>query len=88
MTSLSTSLDGMNQAVSSLNSTANRIAQTGSTPAGSVNSNSNSNAIGGDTVSLSSDAVSLMNAGNNFDANAKTAQVSDQTTRYALDMFA
>jgi hypothetical protein len=29
-----------------------------------------------------------MNARTSFEANAKTAEVSDQTTRYALDMFA
>jgi flagellar basal body rod protein FlgC len=74
----------MNRAVDSLNTTANRIAQTGSAPAGPANSN----AIGGDTVSLSSDMVSLMNARTSFDANVKTAEVNDQTTRYALDMFA
>jgi flagellar hook protein FlgE len=74
----------MNRAVDSLSTTANRIAQSGSAPAGSTSSN----AIGGDTVSLSSDMVSLMNARTSFEANAKTAEVSDQTTRYALDMFA
>jgi hypothetical protein len=79
----------MQQAVDSLNSTASRIAkngfpQAGSTPAGSTPAN----ATGGDTVSLSSDMVSLMTARNSFDANAKAAEVTDQTTRYALDMFA
>lgn len=84
MTSLSTSLDGMERAIENLNSTASRIAQAGSIPAGSTNSN----AVGGDTVSLSSDAVSLLNASNSFDANTKTAEVSDQITHYALNMFA
>ena len=74
----------MDQAVDTLNTTASRIAQTGPTPSGAANSN----AIGGDTVSLSSDMVSLMNARTDFDANVKTAEVSDQMTHYALDMFA
>ncbi len=71
----------MERAVDSLNTTAKRIAQTGSTPASSTSAS-------GDTVSLSSDMVSLMNSRNSFDASAKTAEVSDQMTHYALDMFA
>jgi hypothetical protein len=88
MTSLSTSLDGMNSAIASLNSTANRIAQAGSTPPGSQPAGSSATNSSGDTVSLSSDMVSLLNAKDSFEANAKTAEVSDQTSRYALDMLA
>ena len=74
----------MERAVDNLNTTATHVSQSGSTPASSTNSN----AIGGDTVSLSSDMVSLMNSRNSFDANTKTAEVTDQMTHYALDMFA
>lgn len=88
MTSLSTSLDGMDRALDSLNSTANRIAQASSAPPGSKPAGSTApNTPSGDTVSLSSDMVSLMNASNSFGANAKAAEVSDRTTHYALDML-
>ena len=76
----------MNQALDSFNATANRIAQTGSTPLGSPPASPPA-ANTGDTVSLSSDAVSLLNSRDSFEANLKTAEVSDQTNQYALNML-
>ncbi len=83
MIDFSTPLAGMNAAETSLNRTAANIANFGGSPA----TNPAPSASGGDTVDLSSDMVSLIEARNNFAANVKTVQTEDQMTQSLLKIF-
>jgi len=85
MNSISSALNGMNQAISRFDASASRIARTGLSPAGAPPSTAA--APGEDTVDLSSNMVSLLDAQNNFEANTKTVAVSDQMTQSTLDMI-
>jgi len=89
MTSISSALDGMNQAISSLNTTASQIARTGHSPSRTPPASkpaASDGDSGGDTVNLSSEMVALLNSRDSFEANAKTVGVSDQMTKSTLDM--
>jgi hypothetical protein len=69
----SIALGGLNQAQASLESTAQRI----SAPAGQ-----------GDSVSLSTDAVSLLQAKNDFAANINVLKVADEIAKSTIDLVA
>jgi flagellar hook protein FlgE len=80
----------MSRAAGSFDVAAARIARTGQSPANAPSPSTSSAAAGntdGDTVSLSSSMVSLLDARNNFEANTKTAAVSDEMTQTTLDMI-
>ena len=88
-TSISTALDGMNRAAQNFDAAANRIAKTGqpSKPQTSAGVDGDGDSDH-DKVDLSSDAVSLLNSRNDYQANAKTVAVADQMTRATIDIFA
>jgi flagellar hook protein FlgE len=67
-------LAGMNRAESQLNQTAARLAGISGSPAG-------------DTVDLSAEMISLIEARNNFAANTKTVQPEDEVTRSLLNVL-
>ena len=76
--SLEISLQGLNRAAESFDRAANRIARA-SWPAPSSQ--------GEDTVSLSAEAVALMQAANDFKANASVLHTADEMTQYLLDQL-
>jgi flagellar hook protein FlgE len=67
-------LAGMNRAESQLNQTAARLAGISGSPAG-------------DTVDLSAEMISLIEARNNFAANTKAVQPEDEVTRSLLNVL-
>jgi hypothetical protein len=75
MIALNTALQGMQQAESSFDAAARRIAGPSATPPG-------------DTASLSENAVALLQSKSDFQANVKTAHVADEMTRATLNMLA
>jgi hypothetical protein len=79
MADFSIPLAGMSQASSDFDEAAARIARSpvSTTSAGSP----------GDTVDLSHETVALMQAKNDFEANAKTVRVLDDMNRSTLDMI-
>jgi flagellar hook protein FlgE len=90
MIDFSTPLAGMNAAETSLNRTATNIANYGASPLNSEQNsaqNSPQSTSGGDTVDLSTDVVSMIEARNNFAANVKTVQTEDQMTQSLLNIF-
>jgi flagellar hook protein FlgE len=90
MIDFSTPLAGMNAAETSLNRTAADIANYGGSLLKSPqNSGQNSpqSTSGGDTVDLSTEMVSMIEARNNFAANVKTVQTEDQMTQSLLKIF-
>ncbi len=74
MIDFSTPLAGLNAATTSLNKVAQNMANYGGSAAG-------------DSVNLSSDAVTLLQAKNDFVANLKVAQTEDQLTKSALSIL-
>jgi flagellar basal body rod protein FlgG len=72
MIDFSNPLAGMERATTSLNQTASKIAK-GSTP--------------GDSVDLSTDVVSLIQARNSFESNTKVLQTEDEMTKRMLDII-
>ncbi|MEO7144224.1 MAG: flagellar basal body rod C-terminal domain-containing protein [Bryobacteraceae bacterium] len=78
MIDFSTPLEGMSRAESALNAVAGRIAQA---PFSSLS------ATPQDTVDLSSDMVSLLQARNDFTANTKVFHTADEMTRTLLSMI-
>ena len=75
MIDFSIPLAGMQQAESSLNQTASRIARSGVTPAG-------------DNVDLSAEMIAMIEAKNSFAANTKVAQTEDQVMQSVLNILA
>jgi len=75
MIDFSIPLGGMEQATSSVDRTAAQIAKSGFTPQG-------------DTVDLSSEMVSLMQARNDFATNVKVLQTEDDLTKSLLNIVA
>jgi flagellar hook protein FlgE len=73
MIDFSIPLAGLNAATTSLNKVAANIANYGGNPTG-------------DSVDLSSDAVALIQAKNDFAANIKVAQTEDQLTKSLLSI--
>lgn len=68
----SVALSGLNQAQATLENTAKRI----------------SGAAGqGDSVDFSTDAVTLIQAKNDFDANIKVLKVADELAKSAIDLL-
>ena len=86
MTSLSSALSGMNRAAGDLDDTARRVARAGHSAPDATATPSSADSDG-DSVNLSSDMVSLLNSRNNFEANTKTAEVSDQITQSTIHML-
>jgi len=76
MIDFSTPLAGMNAAETSLNRTADNIANFGGSPQNTS----------GDTVDLSTDMVNLIQAQNDFAANIKSVQTEDQMTQALLNI--
>jgi flagellar hook protein FlgE len=74
MIDFSTPLAGLNAATTSLNKIAANIANYGGNPTG-------------DSVDLSSDAVGLIQAKNDFAANIKVAHTEDQMTKSLLSIL-
>ena len=72
MIDFSTPLAGMERATTSLNQTAAKVANL-STP--------------GDSVDLSSEMVSLIQARNDFASNTKVVQTEDEMTKSLLNMI-
>ena len=72
MIDFSIPLTGMNSAESSVNRTAAQIAQSGFS--------------GGDSVSLSSEAVAMIEARDSFAANARVVRTEDRMTGALLNM--
>jgi flagellar basal body rod protein FlgC len=77
MSAISSALQGMHAAESSLDRTASRLANLPSATAPPT----------GDTVDLSTEMVNLMQARNNFDANVKVAKTADEMDRSTLSML-
>ena len=75
MIDFSTPLQGMQQAETSVNRAASRIAAAPFSPQG-------------DTVDLSSEMVALAQARNDFATNAKVAETEDQMTKSLLNILA
>lgn len=75
MIDFSTPLAGMNAASESLNRTAAKIASIGGSPAG-------------DSVDLGAEAVAMIEARNDFAANAQAARTADEMTRALLNILA
>ena len=73
MIDFSTPLAALGRAAGSVGKVAARIARTGETPEDSVN--------------LSSDAVALLVARQNYEANIKSIQTADQMSRSLLDVL-
>lgn len=73
MIDFSTPLAGMSAAEQSLNEAADKIANAGGSPAG-------------DAVDLSAEAVALLEAKNDFRANANVVHVEDDVYRSLLRM--
>ncbi len=73
MIDFSTPLAGLNQASSTVNKVASRVAQAGTTS--------------GDSVDLSADAVALLVARQNFDSNIKVIQTADEMTQSLLNLL-
>lgn len=71
MIDFTTPLSGMQQAETSLNRSAARIAKIGGSAAS-------------DSVDLSAEAVAMIEARNNFAANAKVARTEDQMNKSLL----
>jgi flagellar basal body rod protein FlgG len=69
---LNTALGGLERAAGQVDKTASRIAQP---------------ATAADTVDLSTEMVSLMQARADFEANTKSLKTEDQMTRAALDLI-
>jgi len=74
MIDFSIPLSGLNQAESSVNQIASKVATVGFPQ--------------GDGVDLSSEAVSLIQAKNNFAANTKVIQTEDEMTKNLLNILA
>ena len=72
MIDFSSPLAGMDRATTSLNQTAAKIAK-GSTPT--------------DSVDLSTEVVSLIQARNGFESNTKVLQTEDELTKNLLNMI-
>jgi hypothetical protein len=83
MLDLSLPLQGMQSAVSTLNSTAERVARM---PVSSQNA-SNSASLPVDQADLSTEAVHLLTAKNDFAANTKAFHAMDEMTRATLDLI-
>jgi hypothetical protein len=73
MIDFSTPLAGLNAATASLNKVAENVASYGGNA--------------GDSVDLSSNAVALLQAKNDFVANLKVAQTEDQLTKSTLSIL-
>jgi flagellar hook protein FlgE len=69
----STPLAGLDRAAAAVQEVAARVAQAGSS--------------GGDLVELSSDAVALMVARQNFDSHLKVIQTADEMTKSLLNIL-
>ena len=76
--SLEISLQGMNRAAENFDRAAGRIARASlpTTPSQAE-----------DTVSLSAEAVALMQAANDFKANASALHTADEMTQYLLEQL-
>ena len=72
-------LGGLNQAQTNFDTAVRRIASGGSGAPGS--------GAGEDTVDLSSNIVSLLQAKNDFEANLKAVKIGDEMQRTALDLL-
>jgi flagellar hook protein FlgE len=72
MIDFSTPLAGLDRASAAVQKVASRVAQTGET--------------GGDSVDLSSEAVALIVAKQNFESNVKVIQTYDQLNKSLLDL--
>jgi flagellar hook protein FlgE len=79
ISAMQSALDGMQTAETQLDTTAARIANY---PFGVPPANS------GDTVDLSTDMVNLLQAGDNFAADTKAAQVDDEMQQSTISMLA
>lgn len=77
MQAISSALGGLQQAESLLNRTANHIAQAASPSSDPT-----------DQVSLSDDAVSLLQAKNSYAANLGSIKVADEMQKSALSLLA
>jgi flagellar hook protein FlgE len=73
MIDFSTPLAGLDRASSAVQKIASRVAQTGGTS--------------GDSVDLSSEAVGLLVAKQNFESNVKVIQTYDQLNKSLLDLL-
>lgn len=73
MIDFSTPLSGMERASSEVNKVATKVAALGAP---------------GDTVDLSTETVNLLQARNDFEANAKVVSAEDRMTKSLLDIVA
>jgi flagellar hook protein FlgE len=91
MNVMSAALSGMQQAQSSLDKTAQRIAHAGINQAGANQagvSQAGASQAPGDTVDLSTEMVNLMAARQQFSTSVRVAHVGDEMQKSLLNMMA
>ena len=81
MAAISNALQGLASAESQFNTAASKIAEWGLPQAGS------NGVPQGDTIDLSAEAVAVLQARNNFEANTKMIKVADQMDQTLLNVI-
>ena len=85
MSAIQSALSGMHAAETQLNRTASNIARLPASASAAKDGDGDSD---GDTVDLSADMVNLLQARNDFAANAKVAHVADQIQQSTINILA